>query len=270
MSAERRSLSRGRGLQSSGRGGAGNIRSPSREVGPITPGPEDYSDTRGRDPIPVSHLGDAVISTGRGGAGNIRSPSRDATRAEIVSIESSPSRPEERGRGQERGYDQDLISAIDIAHDNGVHSSGRGGLGNISRPNSKSRSRSRDPVQSAGRGGIGNLYIGSPVERGILEVEENERIAHKHPAGMHSIGRGGAANLTPGEVPYIEAPVNPLGANHPHATHSHEHLSSGRGGAGNIDRSRSREPGDKNGVSGFLHRVTHPGTPKVQTEVLTT
>jgi hypothetical protein len=34
----------------SGRGGAGNYRSPSRE--PAVGGPEDYSDTRGRDPIP--------------------------------------------------------------------------------------------------------------------------------------------------------------------------------------------------------------------------
>ena len=34
-----------------GRGGAGNLRSSSRE--PATNGPEDYSDTRGRDPIPA-------------------------------------------------------------------------------------------------------------------------------------------------------------------------------------------------------------------------
>jgi hypothetical protein len=91
----------------------------------------------------------------------------------------------------------------------------------------------------------------------------------------HSTGRGGAANLTPGEVPYVEAPVNPLGANHPHATHQHDHASSGRGGVGNIDRSRSREPSDKDrghGVTGFLHRVAHPGAPKgeSQNEVVTT
>jgi len=35
-----------------GRGGAGNFRSPSRERGSGEPGPEDFSDTRGRDPIP--------------------------------------------------------------------------------------------------------------------------------------------------------------------------------------------------------------------------
>lgn len=269
-----RSLSRGRGLQSSGRGGAGNIRTPSMDVDRVgVASPDDFSDTRGRDPI-ARHLdSDAIISTGRGGAGNIRSPSRDAIRADVVSIDSSPSRSSERGRG---GYDRDLISAIDTAHDNGVHSSGRGGLGNITRPDSKSRSRSRDPVvNSAGRGGAGNLYIGSPVERGILEVEENERVAHKHAAGMHSIGRGGVANLTPGEMPNIEAPVNPLSANHPHATHTHDLLSTGRGGAGNIERSRSREPSDKDrghGLTGLLHRVTHTGAQKgeVQNEVVTT
>ena len=38
-------------LIGAGRGGAGNIRSPSRE--PVRGrGPEDYSDTRGREPIP--------------------------------------------------------------------------------------------------------------------------------------------------------------------------------------------------------------------------
>jgi Protein of unknown function (DUF3602) len=57
-----------------------------------------------------------VISTGRGGAGNIRSPSRDAIRAEVGTPEGSPVRSELRGRG----YDRDLIAAIDDANDNGV------------------------------------------------------------------------------------------------------------------------------------------------------
>jgi hypothetical protein len=84
------------------------------------------------------------------------------------------------------------------------------------------------------------------------------------------------ANLTPGALPYIEVPV------HSHATHEHEYESTGRGGAGNItERSRSREPRDSNnkdhnGLTGFLHRVTHPGTQKGERdgaqggEVLTT
>ncbi len=84
-------------------------------------------------------------------------------------------------------------------------------------------------VHSAGRGGIGNLYVGDSIEKGILEVEEKD------------------------------------GANHPHATHVHGYESTGRGGAGNLaDRSRSREPKDKNGkepghghgLTGLLHRTT--------------
>ncbi|KAH9053575.1 hypothetical protein EDB87DRAFT_1650983 [Lactarius vividus] len=271
MSTTERSLSRGRvGLQqSSGRGGAGNIRTPSVDV-TRSSGPDDFSDTRGRDLVPTRYLDD-LTSTGRGGAGNIRSPSRDVSRPESINSGSSPARSEHRGRG----YDRDLISAIDTANDTGVHSSGRGGLGNITHPDSKSRSRSRDLVHSSGRGGIGNLYIGDPVEKGILEVEEHERAAHQHPPGVHSTGRGGLANLTPGELPHVEDPVNPHGANHPHATHKHELESSGRGGAGNIsDRSRSREPKEPNnkdhGLSGFLHRVTHTGTHKGEGEVLTT
>jgi len=277
MSTER-SASRGRGLQSTGRGGVANIRAPSVDL-PRVAGPEDFSDTRGRDPVRYLQE-DVVTSTGRGGTGNlIRSPSReDGCRGETVSINSSPSRPEVRGRE----YDRDLISAIDTAHDTGVYSSGRGGTGNIVRTDSKSRSRSRDPrdsiINSSGRGGVGNLYVGSPVEKGILEVEENERAAYQHPPGVHSTGRGGQANLTPVGVPYVEAPVNPYGANHPHATHQHDHASTGRGGAGNMDRSRSREPNDKErhaapGLSEFLHRATHTGSPapkgEAQSEVLT-
>jgi hypothetical protein len=39
--------------QSTGRGGAGNFRSPSKEP-QLGLGPDDYSDTRGRDPIPAT------------------------------------------------------------------------------------------------------------------------------------------------------------------------------------------------------------------------
>lgn len=57
-----------------------------------------------------------VTSTGRGGAGNIRSPSRDAVRGDDKSLEVSPARSEQRGRG----YDRELIATIDNAHDTGV------------------------------------------------------------------------------------------------------------------------------------------------------
>ncbi|KAI0055366.1 hypothetical protein BV25DRAFT_1833215 [Artomyces pyxidatus] len=114
MSSKDRSTSRGRDLHSTGRGGAGNIRSASRD--PVGPGPEDVSDTRGREPVSARDP-TLLQSTGRGGAGNIRSPSRGAK---------SPERPEHE-------YDRELIATIDQANDTGVHSSGRGGLGNITK-----------------------------------------------------------------------------------------------------------------------------------------
>jgi hypothetical protein len=254
--ASERSTSRGRGLQSTGRGGAGNIRSPSRDPIEPTPGPEDYSDPRGRDPIPSRDPG-LVTSTGRGGAGNIRSPSRDAIRAENGTPDASPSRSEVRGRG----YDRDLIEAIDNANDNGVHSYGRGGAGNMtgSPAHSKSRSRSREPAHTGGRGGYGNAHVGGPSEKIIEEQDESERASHQHPPGVHSVGRGGTGNLTAGEVPHREGAGNPYGANHPHSTHSHIAESHGRGGIGNISREPSREPGVKNPqnvLSGILHSVT--------------
>lgn len=47
--------------QSSGRGGMGNIlRSPSRDVDRTVASVDDYSDTRGRDPIPVRYLDNDV------------------------------------------------------------------------------------------------------------------------------------------------------------------------------------------------------------------
>jgi len=257
MSVSERSLSRGRasgGLQSSGRGGAGNIRSPSREPANGGPGPEDYSDTRGRDPIPSGDPS-VIISTGRGGRGNIRSPSRDGVRGD-ASREASLARSEQRGRG----YDRELIATIDNANDPGVHSFGRGGTGNMSGspPSSQSRSRSREPIHAAGRGGVGNIHAGGPSEKVIEELDESERAAHLHPAGVHSSGRGGIANLGSAKVPHLEGAGDPHGANHPRTSHEHDSESHGRGGRGNISREQSREPGVKNthhGPSGLLHSV---------------
>jgi len=232
MSTPERSSSRGRVVvQSSGRGGSGNIRSPSKDPEQRGHGPEDYSDTRGRDPVP-SRDPDEVTSTGRGGRGNVRSPSRDASRGPSAGIERSPVRSELRGRG----YDRDMISVIDSTIDAGVHSTGRGGVGNMygSRPNSTSRSRSRDPAHTTGRGGVGNILSGGPSEKIIQEQDETERATHLQPPGIHSVGRGGLANLTRGKPPRTEDPVNPHSANHPHATHTHDYESTGRGGTGNI------------------------------------
>lgn len=143
-----------------------------------------------------------MTSTGRGGAGNIRSPSRDAIRVDNGTPDASPSRSEARGRG----YDRDLIEAIDDANDNGVvrkclsslsliadrsnpwqHSYGRGGAGNMtgSPAHSKSRSRSREPAHTGGRGGYGNAHVGGPSEKIIEEQDESERASHQHPPGVY-------------------------------------------------------------------------------------
>jgi len=257
-----RSVSRGREKYSTGRGGAGNIRAPSQD--PVsTAGPEDYSDTRGREPIPAGDPS-VVISTGRGGRGNIRSPSRDAYRGEgaTASNESSPLRSEERGRG----YDRELIIALDGAQEPHLHSVGRGGVGNMvenpdSRPGSitrgGSRSRSREPAFTTGRGGLGNLHRGEPLEKDIEELDESERAAHQHPAGLHSVGRGGTGNITPGQLPHLEDAVNPHDPNHPHASHVHAAESTGRGGLGNI--SHENAPKDTHnqghGLSNLLHGI---------------
>jgi hypothetical protein len=116
-------------------------------------------------------------------------------------------------------------------------------MGNMtgSRPDSQSRSRSREPAADAhphnihtyGRGGIGNIVLGGPSEKVIEELDESERSSHSH-SGVHTVGRGGYANVTQGELPYTEALVGPHGATHLHATHTHLVESHGRGGVGNI------------------------------------
>jgi len=212
MSILERSLSRGRdALVSSGRGGAGNIRqaSVSRDARPNS-GPDDFSDSRGREPRQEQTH---IFSTGRRGAGNIRSPSRDVG---VV-------------RSGADDKDQKVIKTH-ILEDNevGVHSTGRGGVGNI-RGGSRSRSRARDtptPIHSTGRGGAGNLLPG------VAPREDDERVSfasksrHSHEDDIHSTGRGGAANLTHVHSPPVE---------HSHHKHHHgDYESTGRGGAGNI------------------------------------
>ncbi|KAF8956900.1 hypothetical protein BDZ97DRAFT_1849317 [Flammula alnicola] len=212
MTETERSTSRGReAFQSTGRGGLGNIRqtSASRDARPDS-GPDDFSVTRGREPVPSQHQ---VYSTGRGGAGNLRSPSRDTSKA----------RPDSN--------EQEVIREYVVAHENAPFSSGRGGVGNIN------RSRSRDPsgslssvVHSTGRGGAGNIVSGDGAASAYIDEEERRKHSTSHD-GIHSTGRGGTANLTHTGEPAIE-----------HHSHDHkepEFESTGRGGVGNIVRERS-------------------------------
>ncbi|KAJ7620300.1 hypothetical protein FB45DRAFT_929912 [Roridomyces roridus] len=232
-----RSISRGReALTSSGRGGLGNIRlsSASRDRDSISgppqrgPGPDDFSDTRGREPT-VSPISD-IRSTGRGGAGNFRSPSRDVT--DNVDVRS----PRE----------QEILRA----HKDEAHSTGRGGAGNLTRSPSAGVSRERgQQVHSSGRGGAGNFAAGpAPAyERGRAPVAE----------GIHSTGRGGLANLTSSPPPPQDRVVHQPG----------EYESSGRGGMGNMSSSRERGAGSRergsrerveaHGIAGLWNRL-HP------------
>ncbi|KAJ7255670.1 hypothetical protein C8J57DRAFT_1345399 [Mycena rebaudengoi] len=217
-----RSTSRGRdALTSAGRGGLGNIHSPSPTRERPTDGPDDFSHTRSREIQRPDD--DRIRSTGRGGAGNFRSPSRDTG-------------PETAERERER------IRAHEQAELGAVHSSGRGGLGNMS----NSRSPSGGPssplgatpvVHSSGRGGAGNIAPGAApaFERGRPAAPADDK------AHMHSTGRGGLANLTSAASP---PPDVPHAGAHPHA------FATGRGGAGNIVSQSVSPPRTREGSRG--------------------
>ncbi|KAJ7461217.1 hypothetical protein FB451DRAFT_1096144 [Mycena latifolia] len=155
-------------LRSTGRGGAGNFRSPSRDV-----------DVRGeaeRDAIRAAEARKegALHSTGRGGAGNI---SRSRSRGPETSL--SPSRAGD-------------------AHE--VHSSGRGGAGNIAPGPAPAYERGRtgavEGIHSTGRGGLANL-TSAPSPPPDTPV---------HHLGVYeSTGRGGAGNMSRSREPSADA-----------------------------------------------------------------
>jgi len=225
--SEDRSVSRGRDVyQSSGRGGAGNIRqaSASREPRPQD-GPDDFSTSRGREPVSAFSK---MFSTGRGGAGNIRSPSRDVQDANSTNGTVDPAIAEE-----------EVIRVHVVAAQDIPYSSGRGGAGNIGQPHSRSRSRgpgvTASPlanVHSTGRGGVGNIVSGAAdgYEAELKDEEERKSSALRAgDGGIHSTGRGGSANMTAVHGPPPEHPVHAHG----------EYESTGRGGVGNIARDQS-------------------------------
>lgn len=160
---------------SSGRGGAGNIRANSGSRDGVSakegPGPDDYSQSRGRELPQAQPVEQKVFSSGRGGAGNIRSPSRDAA------IESRNALREEA-----RYVREHTNTEAPVSH-------GRGGAGNIANSNSRSRSRSRDPTATpgnpavlVGRGGYGNVKgdeSGTTLGR-LAEEEQDAKKASEH------------------------------------------------------------------------------------------
>jgi len=124
--------------------------------------------------------------------------------------------------------EEQVIQAHIAATQDTLHSTGRGGVGNI-RASSRSRSRGGStrllsPVRSTGRGGAGNITHTQSVGEIDELQDEAERREHVHTDKIHSTGRGGAANLTTVPGPVVEHHI------HPHQ----EYESTGRGGAGNI------------------------------------
>ncbi|KAL5635099.1 hypothetical protein ACGC1H_002958 [Rhizoctonia solani] len=228
-----RSRSRGREFQSTGRGGAGNfVRSESvsrtREDG--------VGQERGREILPTNR----ITHSGRGGAGNIRSPSRD---------------PEADIRALSR--EREIIEDHRRAEEGQIHSTGRGGYGNMDR----SRSRSREPsktVHSSGRGGFGNITASDG--HSLADLEEEERVHHAHVPEFHLSGRGGAGNIIAGAAPAPEI-ITPSPV-----SEGVQWRSSGRGGAGNMKPTHPIDPHgaaeeargrkEHTGLGGFIDRLT--------------
>ncbi|KAK8847536.1 hypothetical protein IAR55_005394 [Kwoniella newhampshirensis] len=248
------SLAEERGRQpiiSTGRGGAGNLvnklESPNRGIDPsVAPGAE-----RGRElsPHPV---GDLVTHSGRGGAGNIRPSSHSRTREDLSR------------EAKEEALQEKLIADRRGRQAEGAFSTGRGGVGNISRSKSRSRSAVRDTslrregsqppvlapaVHASGRGGFGNISEerGDSIdlekeaarkryEDGVIAQHHTDELKHPHPV---STGKGGAGNVyTPSATDHIDMSALTLEEREAYAkVHSHdrEHwLNTGRGGAGNM------------------------------------
>ncbi|WVQ98206.1 hypothetical protein IAU59_005328 [Kwoniella sp. CBS 9459] len=258
----------GRAIYSTGRGGAGNlIQSPSRGQDPeAAPGVE-----RGRElsPHPV---GEKITHSGRGGAGNIRPSSQSRTRADL-NAEEREEALQEKLIADRRGR-----QAIE-----GAFSTGRGGVGNINRSKSRSRSavRNREDgaslaptvsnVHTTGRGGFGNIT----EERGDSVDLEKEAAQNRYEADVlarhkaaesnqpYMSGKGGAGNLhshDPSLVPMEDLTLEEREAHDKlHARDRAQFRSGGRGGAGNMIPNKEQSPGPA-GTDGDRGRGRHEGS----------
>jgi len=180
-----RSQSRGRpSYASSGRGGAGNIRSVSRNpdasatLSPTAEAVEDdASNPRGRE-VGVSAK---AMSSGRGGVGNIRPPNANSS-SPVTHVPAGAARSVSRSASRPAGgagvgpdaYEKEVLAKRMAEAQSEVRSSGRGGAGNMVA--SRSRSRGPDISQSpgparrvppaaihSGRGGAGNVIVNLPI-----------------------------------------------------------------------------------------------------------
>ncbi|KAK0453792.1 hypothetical protein EV421DRAFT_1766433 [Armillaria borealis] len=200
----------------------------------------DRSQSRGRE----------FRSSGRGGLGNIRpsSTSRDrpvggpddysSTRGREPAIEPtkvystgrggagnirSPSRDHKEHIGPD-SHEREIVREHDRVEKDAPHSFGRGGLGNISRSRSRGPAPATPPkVHSPGRGSIGDGS--TPI------YEEQEQPSLGNP--RQSTEQSGVHDL--------------FGSRNRSASRDPEHRGSSK---------------DRHGISGLLHKVTHPNEPR--------
>jgi hypothetical protein len=150
---------------SSGRGGAGNIRSPSRsrDAGDLS---ENANSTAEYEREVRQRHAEARLDvqvTGRGGRGNI-STSRSRSRSKGPALHSSGRGGAgniQHGTGNPEQADiQDDEERLKHTHINGIHSTGRGGAANLTHthgPSVEVVHHNEAPFQSSGRGGAGNI-----------------------------------------------------------------------------------------------------------------
>ncbi|KAJ7099031.1 hypothetical protein C8R43DRAFT_1244332 [Mycena crocata] len=196
----------------------------------------DRSTSRGREPL---------TSSGRGGLGNIRPPSTSRDRPLTGPDDFSST------RGREPA----------VAPSPEPRSTGRGGALTVAGHARRAFNSAAPQVHSSGRGGAGNIAPGPPP------AYERGRSGQAPVEGVHLTGRGGLANLTSAPAPPLDAV-----AHHPGA-----YESTGRGGVGNMSRSRergsmerrpsgsiergslersgSKDRGDKGGIAGLWGRM---------------
>ncbi|AUB27483.1 cytoplasmic protein [Cryptococcus neoformans] len=256
------SLAEQRGRQpghvvSTGRGGAGNLVAHPVPDDDSLPGAE-----RGRELSPHPRASDHVTHSGRGGAGNIRPSSHSRTREDI------------KQEAEEEALQEQLIADARGRQAEQAFSTGRGGVGNISRSRSRSKARTsrgesstrregsalglgrrttRDTV-TTGRGGFGN--ISEEKEKNSIELEKEtarnqyeanvlakyttNEAAHPH---AYATGKGGAGNVVTPAPRSVEPDIAALSLEGKeerdahakvHANETGHWVPSGRGGAGNM------------------------------------
>ncbi|KAL7419372.1 hypothetical protein Q5752_006210 [Cryptotrichosporon argae] len=204
-----------------GRGGAGNIRSPSRDARERRADADEealqaalIAERRGRQT-------DAPFSSGRGGAGNIStSESRSRSRSAVRGRDGDRDGSRERSRTRDSSRTRSLLHPV-ASRGQATIASGRGGYGNIieekgshedlqriaqeqryeAEVRKKHDEEEAQHPHTSGRGGAGSVQLElAHVDLSNLSLEERDAYlkVHAHDAAHpRASGRGGAGNFTP-------------------------------------------------------------------------